>query len=125
MDSITKTIIERRNTYTAARQAADDAADTLSLVEAELFLDCGYTALGKNDTERKAIFDNLKRNDSGWQIASHAAYTALHQKAAAADALAAAEDARRAYENELRRQWLIGQFGVNVDPAQFYSDIQF
>jgi hypothetical protein len=78
-----------------------------------------------SEAERKAIFDNLKRNDAGCRLALQGAQIAERAKATAADDLAAAEDARRAYENELRRQWLLSQFGVNVDPAKFSLDNQF
>jgi hypothetical protein len=125
MDAITQAILTARAAYSAARQHADETADALSLVEADLFLNCGYPALGKNETERKAVFDNLKRSDRAWALAKRAADNAQRAKTAAADALANAEDVRRGYENELRRQWLQCQFGVNIDPAEFYSDNQF
>ena len=125
MDEITKAIIARRNDFTAARQHADETREALQLAEAELFLNSNYPGLGKNEPERKAVFDSLKRSDRAYCTAAQAAQIAERRKATAADALAAAEDVRRAYENELRRQWLLSQFGVNIDPAKFYSDFQF
>jgi len=125
MDEITKSIIAYRAAYTAARQTADETAEALSLAEAELFLNSNYSALGKNETERKAVFDNLKRTDPALYSAKCRNDVAQRAKATAADDLAAAEDVRRAYENELRRQWLQSQFGVVIDPAKFCSDIQF
>jgi len=125
MDTLTQAIITRRERLTAARQHAEMTHAALALAEADLFLNCGYTTLGKNEAERKAIFDNLKRNDAAYRLALQGAQIAERAKATAADDLAAAEDARRAYENELRRVFLQCQFGVNVDPAKFSLDNQF
>ena len=117
MDKITQAITERRALLTIALQRATAAKEALSLAEAQLYMDCHYKGLGRNETERKAAFEILKHQRLAVQLAE--LREAEQRKQEASDALDEAQDVRRAYENALRGAFLAERYNVNVSIADF------
>lgn len=117
MDKITEKIIERRAAITTAHQEFEVAKSVYELAEADLYIRCDYKTLGSNEAERKARFTLLVQEKLSGQLAQ--LRYAEARKSETYTALEAAQDARRAYENELRRCFLQEKYNVNVSLADF------
>ena len=115
MDQLTQAIIRARSANSEARQHWASLKEELEFVEATLFLECDYKSLGSNDPTRRAAFEvNVLNEDMQYTAGAHLLANAETEMESTGVVLENLLDQRRAYENQLRAEFIKGRYGVSV-----------
>ena len=115
MDQLTQAIIRARSANSEARQHWASLKEELEFVEATLFLGCDYKSLGSNDPTRQAAFKvNVLANNAHYVALSRQLFDCDTEKESTSVVLENLLDQRRAYENQLRAEFIKGRYGVSI-----------
>ena len=115
MDQLTQAIIRARSANSEARQHWASLKEELEFVEASLFLGCDYKSLGSNEQTRQAAFKvNVLANNEHYVALANQLFDDETEKESTGVVLENLLDQRRAYENQLRAEFIKGWYGVSV-----------
>jgi len=115
MDQLTQAIIRARSANSEARQHWASLKEELEFVEASLFLGCDYKSLGSNEQTRQAAFKvNVLANNEHYVALANQLFDDETEKESTGVVLENLLDQRRAYENQLRAEFIKGRYGVSV-----------
>ena len=127
MDELTMAIIKARSANSEARMRYNSIKADLDFWEASLFLGCDYKELGSNETIRQAAFKvNVLGENVQHQNLTRQLQDAETEKESTGVVLENLLDQRRAYENQLRAEFIKGRYGVSVtiDPGDAYDEFE-
>lgn len=127
MDQLTAAITAARSANSEARQNHAALKEDLAFLEASLFLGCNYKDLGSNEVTRQAAFKvNVLAQNQQYVNMAMQLQDAETEKESTGVVLENLLDQRRAYENQLRAEFIKGRYGVSVvvDQNEDYGDFE-